>query len=359
MLNWGGKGKLEKGKNAFTLVELLVVIAIIGMLIALLLPAVQAAREAARRMSCSNKLKQLGLGLHNHHDVLGHFPGGSVAANPTSPKGSADPLGWRTPWTLALFPYIEQQAIWAIYCPQVALDNNTPGLNDSGGTLASNQGLNRSIGQMDVPLFSCPTDRLAGNLFISTYSPMEFRRASYRGIGGRVGSWANWWWCVDGGSSGHATLPNHRGVLHVIGRSTNGGTLDLTYETFGTVTDGTSNTAVISERHTPPDNENSPTAWAGPIPHYQVSTSSAYSVTFKASESHERCRTMFAAVAAGGMDAATTGSYICARSYGSFHSGGVNTCLVDGSVKFVADTTNPDIWAAYATIMNGESVPAL
>src|SRR5262245_38912372 len=84
-------------KRGFTLVELLVVIAIIGVLVALLLPAVQAAREAARRTDCGNKLKQLGIALQNFHDTYGNFPPGQTDNDTAN-------LGWGT----YILPYIEQ-----------------------------------------------------------------------------------------------------------------------------------------------------------------------------------------------------------------------------------------------------------
>jgi len=95
-------------RRAFTLVELLVVIAIIGILVALLLPAIQAAREAARRTQCSNNLKQLGVGFHNYHDTHRVFPPSCVKEKFQDAAGSAQ----ATLWSGMLLPFLEQDAIW-------------------------------------------------------------------------------------------------------------------------------------------------------------------------------------------------------------------------------------------------------
>ncbi len=105
---------MSKKRRAFTLVELLVVIAIIGVLVALLLPAVQAAREAARRIQCSNQLRQIGIAMQNYHDTNGQFPPGEkwlwgeVRQNPTSVQDNYRQWGWQP----KLLPFIEQQPLF-------------------------------------------------------------------------------------------------------------------------------------------------------------------------------------------------------------------------------------------------------
>src|SRR5437763_6025817 len=141
----------------FTLIELLVVIAIIAVLIGLLLPAVQKVREAASRAKCQNNLKQLGLGLHAHHDALGGFP-------PGKQDGTNVPVHTWTPFVL---PFIEQQNLYNRYD---FTKNWDAAPNDVNGT---------GVIQTRVVTFLCPsapdsTERLGTNKReVSDYSPVN------------------------------------------------------------------------------------------------------------------------------------------------------------------------------------------
>jgi prepilin-type N-terminal cleavage/methylation domain-containing protein len=139
-------------RRAFTLIELLVVIAIIAVLIALLLPAVQKAREAARRTQCKNHLKQLGLALHNHHDIYGFFPaGGNGWTYPpdfvNNVPGSLEVAPrQRAGWGCQILPYLEQSAIWR-----------------GGGATTIDQAQINVIGAV-IPGMYCPSRRAAAAL---------------------------------------------------------------------------------------------------------------------------------------------------------------------------------------------------
>ena len=143
--------------QGFTLVELLVVIAIIGILVALLLPAVQAAREAARRMSCSNNLKQIGLALHNYHDTYKIFPYGE-GAEPSAGTRAANSLGgrWNGPnWRVHILPFIEQAPIYDQLSFSHTFDACRPGFNN-----ATAGGPNGVLSGYRVPVYRCPSSSL-------------------------------------------------------------------------------------------------------------------------------------------------------------------------------------------------------
>jgi prepilin-type N-terminal cleavage/methylation domain-containing protein len=148
-------------RSGFTLIELLVVIAIIAILIALLLPAVQQAREAARRSQCKNNLKQLGLALHNYHDVYNAFPQGHAQIQARIPVASYEGRGL---W-VAILPYIEQTALYNLY------NFDAHGLAQVPAVLNSK-----------IPAFICPSDR-------------AWTASNYGGVnyGGSVGSTPNFW----------------------------------------------------------------------------------------------------------------------------------------------------------------------
>ncbi|MEO8495605.1 MAG: DUF1559 domain-containing protein [Planctomycetota bacterium] len=311
-------------RRGFTLVELLVVIAIIGILVALLLPAVQAAREAARRMQCGNNLKQLGLALHNYHDTYKVFPMGVM--NPGVNPGSAGTLPYlttcsvtcrNTPWTLYILPYIEQQPLH----DQIDFSLAMGPAQRSGAGPAIHQGA--LFANTPLGVFQCPSDpvyqdpyQLAGN---AHYAITNGRRTSY------------WFPAIDRledrTQPWDRDISNNRAMFGI-----NGGAR------IGDVKDGTSNTMMLSET---PFKKNvvqyGPfwTAW-----NYTSGVEFGQIINRKAG-----C-------------ANAAGLFTCPTAWGagSLHPGGMQEALADASVRFVPETIDFAILQGLVRISGGESL---
>ena len=222
--------QLRKSRG-FTLVELLVVIAIIGILVGLLLPAVQAAREAARRMQCSNNVKQISLALVNYESSHKKFPPGAVhSAMPRSNGGSGFSFG--PSFYALILPYMEQTGLYN----QLTFSGRSPGYIHEGGGSALNGGLqNRPfvLAAGPLPMMRCPSSDgpIAANRNATfTYSPF----AHYAGISGGV----------DPVTFTETRVFND-GVLGLI---VGGGMMIANQaQTFGSCSDGSSNTMLIGE----------------------------------------------------------------------------------------------------------------
>lgn len=218
------KLKSERGSRiGFTLVELLVVIAIIGVLIALLLPAVQAAREAARRMQCSNKLKQLALACHNYHDTQLAFVSatGQFIGPSTSPVKTERWSGF-----VFLLPYLEQIPLYDRFCTENSNSNSDPsgmGANDPGRELVTG--------------FLCPSDSNVGSDRSWKSDGAKAGHTNYRMcLGDSPFSWsANG--TAAAGNANYAKISWQRGCFGY-----------RTWYTFSHISDGTSSTALFSER---------------------------------------------------------------------------------------------------------------
>ena len=308
-------------RRGFTLVELLVVIAIIGVLVALLLPAIQAAREAARRSQCTNNLKQVALGMHNYHDTHDTLPWGS--------------LEWRWTWQLLVLPYLEQQHLYELW-------------GDFRVTSHYFSPANTEVSTARIPTLTCPSDRsrmtdLAGyNITHHNYA-VNYGNTGYfsqqTGPAASVGdvTFAGAPFAMKGGGSPFIRpetfsfsdildgLSNTLMLAEVIQGHTTGGIYDLRGFTwwgpgsgFTTLRGPNSNLPDIMVQsnycnNTPPNPPCDPNVMSTPN---------------RPANNAARSR----------------------------HAGGVNVALCDGSIRFVTDTVDIPTWRALSTIYGKEPV---
>ncbi|MCL2744738.1 MAG: DUF1559 domain-containing protein [Planctomycetaceae bacterium] len=350
--------------KAFTLVELLVVIAIIGVLIALLLPAVQAAREAARRMQCANNLKQYAIGMHNYHDAQKAFPGsrGGPKAKYYTDQADLDnrwsnhnsqwnPLTW-------CLPFMEQTARYDLLMSVKSADGRLVApWNNRAEANAIPQFYSERISTVECP--SDPYARVPGFPDANPDGRLHARR-SY------VSCLADW--VYQGGSNGnHIDSANHRGMLQ-----------PKEYNDVGACTDGTSNTLLFSESvvSVAGSRDIRNMMITGALAEYRANPSYVYDFVEPGSKQYKAgvsfpypeigaflfdgramtgCFTTILPPNGPSMTDSTGAPYGCGiSSPSSFHSGGVNVAFVDGSGSFISETIDCGNtgWACGGTAAN-------
>jgi prepilin-type N-terminal cleavage/methylation domain-containing protein/prepilin-type processing-associated H-X9-DG protein len=331
-------------KPGFTLVELLVVITIIGILIALLLPAVQAAREAARRMQCGNNMKQVDLAIQLYYEAMGNYPLGCVGYQSSGISGS-----WVTvTWMRSILPYLEQE-------------NATNGLNVN---LAGDYINDRFLDRTRIEAYCCPSDTAGRESFFdATFNPSDaigFSRSNVVGCFGASTTLI---------PPPRAVNPRRAlfGVSYPGASFGNGASAGI--RTVADVIDGTSNTVAISEMISGPDKTGDFRGewWINVGCHYEHLYNPNFPTdlvpgmfsSFGACDpSKVYCDYSATGKDAYGNDSASTDGWgWFAYSASSDHGGGVNVGMVDGSVRFVADTINNAVWIAIGSI-NGNEVVA-
>jgi prepilin-type N-terminal cleavage/methylation domain-containing protein/prepilin-type processing-associated H-X9-DG protein len=303
-------------RSAFTLIELLVVIAIIGILVALLLPAVQKVREAANRTKCSNNLKQLGLALHNHHDAQGEFP--AAREQILNPAGGV----WVHSWTPRILPYIEQDNLYRRYrFDRTWSDRATNDARPNGPIL------------QNIPTFLCPSAPTNRSVVRGT---LDYPSTSTR-------NWPNPFVSSRQTPFVSRSDPHYIGVLgHTRLIS---GRIVPARRRITDITDGTTNTFLLAEcagrnRKYIRGRDVGTIArgpWANPNTFIQIGGFNPANPTSPTGPCAVNC--------------------INDKEIYAFHSGGANVVMADGSVRFVKESLNVDIALQLLTRARGEIVP--
>jgi len=297
-------GRSVRGGSAagFTLVELLVVIAIIGTLVGLLLPAVQSAREAGRRMTCTNNLKQVGVAIANCEQARKAYPSGRNARNPMGVS-----------WAFRLLPYMEQASIFNAYVPTARVDDTT----------------NSTAMRSPVSTYFCPSRRApaADRNFDNDDQPPVVKAAAAGGdYAANAGTYYNY------GVSGTTFDPKQAGPMYT-----------FSAVQARQVTDGLSKTFAVGERHIPKTTQS-----ASPdlVQHDQGDTA-----IFAADTPLTIFRDTARGIADGSLD-------LNPRKYGSLHPAVANFVFLDGHVEAIDAATDSTVLRWYCSIGDGNDPTA-
>ncbi|QEG20945.1 DUF1559 domain-containing protein [Mariniblastus fucicola] len=293
-------------RRGFTLVELLVVIAIIGILIGMLLPAVQQVREAARRIQCANNVRQLGLAVMNYESAHMHFPSGWRTESEFLPL--AEP-GWG--WSAEILPFIESSNVHRQIDFRLAVDDHD----------------HEDIIQSVIPVYLCPSDPAEDVQNMDVHIDEDDHDHDFPHDDGDDDDDHDHGGELLAGRSNYSGMFGSGELDEYLG-SGNGAFFANSELPIARFTDGTSNTIIIGER----TNEHGPISWVGLIPELDAP----------------------AARIVGAADHPLSDDHGHLEDFASHHPGGINVVLGDGSTHFVDRSISLEVYQALATRAGGE-----